>query len=99
MAWRAYGFLAHLLRLALLQQESALDLLLLTLHLLVCAAQRQILFSKIRAALLGLILLVDRLLEHGLLDPLARSHVDHVLLPIKLCPVRCTTDVNKQPLT
>ena len=90
LAWRAYDFLAHLLRLALLQQESALDLLLLTLLFLHAAAQRGVLFSKMRAALLELILLVDRLLEHGLLDPLARSHVAHVLLPklplIKLCP-------------
>ena len=78
--WRAYDALAQLLRLALLLLESALDLLLLTLHFLDAATQRGILFLKLREALLELILLVDHLLERGLGEPLARRHVDHVLL-------------------
>ena len=81
LAWRAYDALAQLLRLALLLLESALDLHLLTLQFFHAAKQRGILFLKLRAAPLELILLVDHLLERGLGEPLARKHVDHVLLP------------------
>jgi hypothetical protein len=81
LAWRAYQSLAQLLDLALLQQVSALVLLLFALVLFHCAAQREILFLKMRAALLELILLVDHLLDLRLGESLARRHVDHVLLP------------------